>query len=330
MAGGRNARLHLIHGEERFLVDQDVQRWRASVASREMNVEVFEAPGKLEPLRRSVMEVPLLDPERSILVRDPPQLTTSARRGIDPPEALATLLADIAPTTSLCLCAHVRISAQNPVLAALKRLGGTVSYHPVPKGRELRAWVDTAVRERQLRLPAGSVEHLLRNTGSDLGVIVAELDKLGALAASRPLTPGDVRRLVAGDESAELWNVLEQLLGPSPARGAATLAALLEEGRSTQHLLAVLAGQARDLLLAQSLLHAGRGPSAIASELRIPDWRAERLARQARAVAAPVVAGWIRSLHEADRRAKAGEIGDAESLRVFALHAADSVAAGRG
>lgn len=323
------ARIHLIHGEERYLVDRSVMEWRSGASAGELDVEIFESPTRLDPLRRSVMEVPLLDPVRTILVRDPPQLSAAARRGADPPEALASLLGEAAPTTSVCLVAHTRVPAQNPVHAALKKLGGSVVYHPTPKGRELRTWLEAAVRERGIRLPAGSIEHLLRTVGADLGALTSELDKLEALSAGRPLTRGDVDRLVAGDVPAELWGVLEQLLGSSPGRGAATLLALLDEGRSSQHLLAVLAGQARDLLLAQAVLRTRGNAARLASELRIPDWRADRLLRQARDVPPGVVAGWIRELHEADRRAKAGEIGDAEALRIFALHAAESVSSNR-
>jgi DNA polymerase-3 subunit delta len=324
-----NPRLRLIHGDERFLVDREVAVWRAAAASGELDVEVFDAPARLGPLRRSVMEVPFLDPERSIIVRDPPQLTGGARRGADPPEELASLLADAAPTTSLCLIAHARVPAQNPVLVAARRLGAVITLHSAPRGREVRAWVEAAIRERHLRVPPGTADHLLSTVGTDLGALSGELDKLAALARARPLTHVDVERLVAGDEGAELWEVLEHLLGASPARGAATLASLLDEGRSSQHLLAILGGQARDLLLVQSLLQAGRRTAAVAAELHIPEWRAERLSRQARSVPAATLAGWVQRLHDADRRAKAGEISDSEALRVFALHAAAEVTATR-
>jgi DNA polymerase III delta subunit len=322
-------RILLIHGDERFLVDREVDRWRSRAAPGQLDVEVFEAPARLDALRHSVMEVPLLDPERTILVRDPPQLTGAGRRGADPPEALAALLAMTAPTTSLCLVAHMRVAAQNPVLPVVRKLGGSVVFHPAPKARELRAWLEGAVRERGLRLPQDGIERLLRTVGADLGALSTELDKLSALGAGRPLTRADVDHLVAGDEPMELWGVLEQLMGPDPGRGAATLAGLLDEGRSTQHLLGILAGQARDLLLAQAILRTRRSAASIAAELRIPEWRAERLARQARNVPPALVAGWIRDLHEADRRSKAGEVGDAEALRIFAVHAAQSVVSSR-
>ncbi len=323
------APLQLIHGDERFLVDRAASAWRRGVGARELDVEVFDAPQRLLELRRSASEVPLLDPERAILVRDPPQLTTTARRGADPPEALASILRERPPSTAICLVAHVRVAATNPVLAALRELRGAIVYCPAPRGRELRTWIETELRTRGLRLGTGSVELLQQVVGGDLGALSSELDKLGALAQGGPLQLADVRRAVAGDEPLEVWGVLEQLLGPTPARGAATLDRLLAEGRSSQHLLSILAGQVRDLMLAQAHLRLRGSAAGLAAELHAPEWRAERLARQARVVAPAVVAAWLQQLHDADRRVKAGEIGDVDALRIVALGAAETVSRSR-
>jgi DNA polymerase-3 subunit delta len=329
MAASGRASLLLVHGEENHFVDAAVHEWRQHTRSAQMDVEVFDAPQKLADLRRSVTEIPLLDPERSILVRDPPQLSGAARRGADPPEALAAILAERAPTTSVCLVMHGRVAAGNAVLGAVKTLGGTVSYHPQLRARELRAWLDQEIRRRGLRLGPGAGDHLLQVVGADLGALNAELEKLEALAGGRPLAITEVRAAVAGDEPVEMWSVIEQLLGPVPGRGAATLDHLLAEGRSTQYLLAILAGQVRDLLLAQALMQVRGSGASLAAELRIPDWRAERLSRQARAVPPALVAGWLRELHDLDLRIKTGEIGDVDGLRILGLRAAEQVAAAR-
>ena len=327
MAAGSHS-LVLVHGDERHLVDIAARQWRERVRqqSPEMDIEVFDAPARLDALRRSLTEIPLLDPERCVLVRDPPQLQGSARRGADSAEALAAMLAERAPTTSVCLVVHARVPPQNPVLAAVRSLDGTISYFAPLRSRDLRAWLDREIKSRSLRLGPGSVDRLLQVVGSDLGALSSELDKLSAYAAGGPLSASEVARAAAGDEPPELYSVLEQLLGPSPARGAATLEQLLAEGRSSQHLLAILAGQVRDLVLAQAFMRVRGSAVGLAAELRIQDWQAERLARQARSVAPAVAASWLEALHELDRGIKAGEIGDQDALRLLTLRAARQVA----
>ena len=316
--------LLLVHGEERFLVDTAVRAWRERVRARSpaLDIEVFDAPAKLDGFRQSIAEVPLLDPERSVVLRDPPQLAATARRGAASADDLAAALAGQAPTTSLCIVSHGRVAAQNPVLAAVRTLRGSISYFAPPRAREVRAWLDQAIAGRGLRLGRGSVEHLLQAAGSDLGALSSELDKLRAYAAGRPLTADEVGRAVAGDEPPELYGVLEHLIGQAPGSGAAILDELLADGRSSQHLLSILAGQLRDLILAQAYMRVRGNAIGLAAELRIPDWRAERLARQATSIPPALAIAWLRRLHDADRQIKNGEIGELDALRVFGLEAA--------
>ncbi|MBV8444475.1 MAG: DNA polymerase III subunit delta [Candidatus Dormibacteraeota bacterium] len=320
----------LIHGDEPHLVDASVHEWRMHIRATQLDAEVFDAPARLVDLHRSIAELPLIDPERAILVRDPPQLSSSARRGADSADALAAVLRDRAPSTSVCIVVHGRVAPSNPVLSAVKDLGGTVVFHAqLKRGRELRAWLERDVARRELKLGQGSIDAIMNAAGTDLGVLSTELDKLEALADGRPLTVQQVRRSLASDQSPEMWSVVEELLGPTPARGAAVLDRLLAEGRPTQYLLAILGGQLRDLLHAQSYLALRGSQTGLAAELRIPDWRADRLARQARSVTPAMVMSWLHSLHDADRRVKLGEIGDQDVLRIIGLRAAAQVAASR-
>jgi DNA polymerase-3 subunit delta len=322
--------LTLIHGEERFLVDRSVRVWRERARPAELDVEVFDTPGRLDELRLAVAETPLFDPERALLVRDPPQLTGSAKRGgADPPERLAAILAERAPTTVLCLVAHAKVPDRNPVLAAVKAMRGAISFHPAVKGRELRAWVEKEIAVRQLRLGPGSVGHLIRVAGPDLGSIASELDKLVAYAGGRPLSIADLRAAVAGDETTGLYDTLGDLLGSTPAKGAESIDHLLSEGRAGQYLLAILAGQIRDLVFAQAYLQTHGSPSGLAGALGKPDWVVERLIRQARSVPPGIAAGWLGALHDADRKLKTGEISDTDGLRLTVLRAAAEVTAVR-
>jgi DNA polymerase III subunit delta len=323
-------RLTLIHGEERFLVDRSMYEWRQRARPPQLDIEVFDSPGRLNEFRLAVAEMPLFDPERALLLRDPPQLTGSAKRGgADPPERLVAILAELAPTTVLCLIAHAKVPDRNAVLAAVKERGGAIIYHAAVKGRELRSWVERETTARGLRLGPGTVEHLVRIAGPDLGSIASELDKLVAYAAGRPLSITDVRAAVAGDEAAGLYDTLGDLLGPTPAKGAESIDRLLSEGRAGQYLLAILAGQIRDLVLAQAYVQAHGSSHGLGAALGKPDWQVDRLSRQARSVSPATAAGWLAALHDVDRKLKTGEIAESDGLRLAVLRAAAEVTAER-
>lgn len=330
MTGAPEVELLLIHGDERYLVDRDARAWlqaarRASAS--DLNVEVLESPVKLDQVHRSLTEVAFLDDRRHLLIRDPPQLAERPRRGADSAEALAEALRDRSPTTSVCVVAHLRVAPTNPVLRAVTELRGLIVQHATPRGRELRDWLEREVRSHGLKLRRGAYDHLILVAGTDLGRLETEVDKLTAYADGRPdLSDDEVRRIVGGAEQVEVWDVIDRLLGTPAGRGAAAIDSLIADGVSTQYLIAILAGQFRELIQAADLLRTrGGGAATLARELRLPPWRADRLMRWTSAVPADVVEGWLRALQRLDAAIKAGEAVDTDGLRAFALRAADQV-----
>lgn len=322
--------LLLIHGEERHLVDAEAHHWLDAARAQsnsDLNIEVMDAPSKLDQVRRSLTEMPFLDPLRHVMVRDAPQLSERGRRGADPPDLLVAALRDRSPTTVVCLVVHAKVAATNPVFTAVRDIGGQISYHGPVRGRELRAWLDTRLRAAGLRLPPDAVQHMLTASNGDLGVLDNEVAKLRAYAAGRQaLAAEEVIRLVGGDEQIEVWGVLDRLLGPTPGAGAAAVDDGLGGGMSSQYLIATMGGQIRDLLAAQEALRERRGgPAALAGALGVPPWRAERLARQAAAVPGEVLEGWLRALQQLDADVKGGRVDDGSALRSFSLRAARQV-----
>jgi DNA polymerase-3 subunit delta len=334
-AGGRpdpiaGADLLLVHGEERHLVDVDARRWLAAARAQaltDLDVEIIEQPSQLDGVRRSLTEIPFLAERRHVLLRDPPQLAERARRGADSAEALAALLALRAPSTALCIVAHQRVAAGNPVLAAVRQARGRIVEHPRLKGRDLRGWVDRRMLALGLRLPRPAVDHLVRVTGGDLGVIEGELAKLVAYADGGAVSAEEARRLIAGAEQLEIWDIVDRLLLPPHWRGPAAVDALLADGVAVQYISSVVAGQMRELLRAHELLGGGQRARAsdIASQLGLPPWRVERLLRWASATTPPMVEGWLRALQRLDAQGKLGQLDDAAALRSLMLRAARQV-----
>ena len=312
--------LLLVHGDEHHLVDATVDAWRAAAGD---DVEVVDASTRTDQLIASLVDVPLFAAERHVLVRDLPQLT-GARRGATGGDAVAHAVTVRSATTRVCFAVHGTVAAGNVILAAVGTAGGRVVHHARLRSFERKQWLEREVRRRELRLPAGAIDLLLRATGGELGALVSELDKVAAFGA--PPTAAQLEQLVAGTDHLDLYRVVDLLGSARPAEGAALLAGLVAEGRSTQHLLSILAGQLRDLLLVDALaLRGQRGPAAIATGLRVPSWRAERLARTAAAIPAPLAAAWIGDLQRIDAGLKAGEVDDAAALTWWGLRAARSL-----
>lgn len=309
--------LLLVHGDEPHLVDRTVEAWRSRASAE---VEVLDAPARLEPLIASLVEMPLFADERHVLVRDLPQLL-GARKGAGGVAELTRALSLRAPSTHVCFAVRTTVTPANPILSAIQAQGGQIVHHPALRPGERRSWLEAEVRARGMRLPSGGADVVLRCSGGDLAVMAGELDKVAAHGAE--ITMAELHQLVAGSEQLQLYNVLDELAGNQPAAGAALLSDLIAEGRSPQYLLSILAGQLRDVLLAHGVLLRGeRGAGAVAAAMRLPAWRAERVLRTARAVPAALAMSWMRQLQRIDAGLKSGEVDDVNALQRWGLAAA--------
>jgi DNA polymerase-3 subunit delta len=197
----------LLHGEERFLVDEraraTLDKWRPGLVS-DFGLEVLEGTG-LSParLQDAVLQLPFLDPYRVVYARMLP-----AGRA----ESLAGAVAEIPPTTRLLITVGGRINPNNKLAKAISAAGGSVEEMQPLKGRALSDWTTRRAVEKHGLTPAVAAQ-VFRITPADLSVIDSELTKLAAYkACGSKLTPEVVTQLLAGGREDEIFKLTDNLL----------------------------------------------------------------------------------------------------------------------
>lgn len=238
----------LLHGEERFLVDERAKAvlagWTKELVS-DFGLETMDGQG-LSParLQDAVLQAPFLDPHRVVFVRMVP-----ANRV----EGLAGALAEIPATTRLLITVHGRIGASNKLAKAITSAGGTVEEMSHLKGRALSDWAARRAQERH-GLPASLAAQVVRASPPDLSVIDSELSKLAAYKASgAQLTPQAIQELLAGGREDEIFRLTDNLV-PTPTPQALEIARNLTRSglqptsvayRMARHIALVLEVKAR-------------------------------------------------------------------------------------
>jgi DNA polymerase III subunit delta len=237
----------LLHGEERFLVDEraraTVEDWRKELIS-DFGQDILEGQG-LTPsrLQDAILQAPFLDPYRVVYARMAP----AARS-----EALATALAEIPPTTRLLLTVAGRLSGASKLAKVVAAAGGRVEEMQPLKGRVLSEWAARRASEHGLS-PAIAAQ-VVRVTPPDLSVVDSELQKLAAYKASgAQLTQEAIAELLAGAREDEIFKLTDNLL-PHPNADALKVARGLTRGglqptsvayRMARHVALVLQVRAR-------------------------------------------------------------------------------------
>ncbi len=214
----------LIHGEERFLVDEraraTLDEWRPGLIS-DFGLEVLDGTG-LSParLQDAVLQLPFLDPYRVVHARMLPASRAESQAGA---------VAEIPPTTRLLITVAGRISPSNKLAKAITGAGGTVAEMQPLKGRALADWTARRAVEKHGLTPAVAAQ-VVRITPPDLSVIDSELTKLAAYKASgSKLTPEVVTQLLAGGREDEIFRLTDNLL-PKPTPRAMEIARGLYRG----------------------------------------------------------------------------------------------------
>ncbi|TMF48170.1 MAG: DNA polymerase III subunit delta [Chloroflexi bacterium] len=238
----------LLHGDERFLVDEraraTLDEWGKELVS-DFGLDTLEGAGLAAArLQDAVLQAPFLDPYRVVFVRMVP-----ANRA----ESLAAAMAEIPPTTRLLLTVAGRISAANKLAKAISTAGGQVEEMQHLKGRALGEWASKRAVERHGLTPAMAAQ-VVRVSPPDLSIIDSELTKLAAYKASgAKLAPEVVAELLAGGREDEIFRLTDNLL-PHPTAQALDIARNLTRGgmqptsvayRMARHIALVLAVKAR-------------------------------------------------------------------------------------
>jgi len=238
----------LLHGDERFLVDEKaratLEEWGKELVS-DFGLDTLEGAGLAAArLQDAVLQAPFLDPYRVVFVRMVP-----ANRA----ESLAAAMAEIPPTTRLLLTVAGRISAASKLAKAISTAGGQVEEMQHLKGRALGEWASKRAVERHGLTPAMAAQ-VVRVSPPDLSIIDSELTKLAAYKASgAKLAPEVVAELLAGGREDEIFRLTDNLL-PHPTAQALDIARNLTRGgmqptsvayRMARHIALVLAVKAR-------------------------------------------------------------------------------------
>ena len=207
----------LLHGEERFLVDEKARailhQWTAELVS-DFGLETLEGAGlSAARLQDAVLQAPFLDPHRVVFARMVP-----ANRA----EGMAAALAEIPPTTRVLITVAGRLAATNKLAKAMASAGGTVEEMAHLKGRALSDWTARRAAEKH-QLTAAVAAQVVRVTPPELGVIDSELTKLAAYRASgAKLTSEVIADLLAGGREDEIFKLTDNLL-PRPTAQALTI-----------------------------------------------------------------------------------------------------------
>jgi DNA polymerase III delta subunit len=183
--------------------------------------------------------------------------------------------------------------SQKRLADAVTAAGGATRRFESPRRGALAGWIESEAESRGLRLAPGAARALADRLGGLVDqndverrhltrIASVELEKLALYRGEEPVTPDDVRALVAEAVPGSVWGFTDAV-GERRAAPALELLERLLEGTPEPVLLAVLHRRVRELLELGDRLASGERLAPAAKAMGIAsDFRAQTLAGQAR------------------------------------------------
>jgi DNA polymerase III delta subunit len=262
-----------------------------------------------------VATAPLFGGGTLVVVMEPGPLVRSAADRT----ALLDVIAGLAPGNGLVFLDPTdgsarRTAATDALRDAVAEAGGETAEHKAPSEGRLAAWIETRAAERGIALAPGAAKVLGERVGGfvregdidrrRMGIAaVNELEKLAIYRDGAPVRPEDVEALVAEAVPTSTWAFLDAIGERRIAIAVGGLDRLLATTPEPL-LLALLHRRLRELLDVGDRLASGLSLQAIARELKLKPFRAERLTAQARRWELPELDAAIVGLADLDARVK--------------------------
>ncbi len=248
------------------------------------------------------------------------------------------------PGSALVFIEAARTSAKGPgpkrLADAVKAAGGRIVGAAAPRPTGLGAWIETEARQRGLTLAPGAAAELADRLGSRVTegdvdrrflsrIASGELDKLALRHAIDlgPVTPDDVRALVAEATPASVW-ALTDAVGSRRAEVALSAMDRLLDGTPEPVILAALHRRVRELIEVGDRFAAGQKASEVIAATGLHPFVAEKLQEQSRSWTIDELHGALGGLVELDAMVKGApgsEVDAAQRQLAFTMWVHDHV-----
>lgn len=260
--------VYLLSGEA-FLAEEALDRIRRDEGTEQLAETSLDAGASPAELLEAVGTPSLLGGRRLVIVHDAEDLKK------DQTDAIAGYLESPSPDAILVLVA----SGRTKLDAVVKQAGVVVSLD-APKGRRLVTWLKQRAVQHRIKLDDRAAWALVDAVGIELRALDGALEQLmTAHGPGSSIGAKHVRQAFPRHADERTFAFTDAVGERRLPVAMASLRRLLEQGDEPLALFGVLNAHLRRLLRARQ--YAGDGPRAVGEALGMPEWRAERMAKQA-------------------------------------------------
>lgn len=311
---GNFKQAYLLYGEEAYLKQQYKQNLiKALNADGDtMNFSHYEGKGvDIKQLIDLCETMPFFADRRVILLEDTGFFKNKC-------EELADYMKEL--PDYLCLVfAESEVDKRNRMYKAVKACG-TIAEFARQDEKTLMRWAAGLLGKAGKKITQRDMELLLTKTGTDMGNLRMELEKLICYTEGRDVvTAEDIEEICTTQTTNRIFDMVRAVTEKNQKRALDLYYDLLTLKEPPMRILFLLAKQYRQLLQVKQFAEAGLAQQEMASKLGVPSFAVRNIASCARAYTISELEQAIKDFVDAEESVKTGRLEDKLSVELLII-----------
>lgn len=309
---GQLKQVYLLFGEERYLRQQYRERLLKALLPEDdtMNFARYEGKGVEEKEIIDLCEtMPFFSDRRVVLLEDSGFFKNKC-------ELLPDYMKEL-PEYLYLVFVESEVDKRSRMYKAVKG-AGRVSEFAKQDEKSLMTWAAGLLGKEGKRITQRDMELLLSKTGTDMGNLRMELEKLITYTDGRDvITAEDIEEVCITNISNRIFDMVRAVTEKNQKRALDLYYDLLTLKEPPMRILFLLAKQFRQLLWAKQMSGEGASQSEIAQRLGIPAFAVRNTLNCARAYSTERLEEAVEDFVEAEEAVKTGRLGDVLSVELL-------------
>lgn len=309
---GNYKKAYLLYGEEAYLRHQYKQNLVNALNpdGDTMNFSKYEGKGiDVKGIIDLCETMPFFADYRVILIEDSGFFKNKC-------DELADYMKEL-PDYVRLIFAETEVDKRSKMFKAVKTIGRVVEFARQDEKTLLR-WAAGLLSKEGRKITQKDMELLISRTGTDMGNIRMELEKLITYTAGRDIvTAKDIEAVCTTQTTNKIFDMVRAVTEKDQKKALDLYYDLLTLKEPPMRILFLLAKQFRQLFLAKQLEAEGVSQTEMASKLGVPSFVVRNIAACARAYTVEELQRAVEDFVEAEEAVKTGRLGDVLSVELL-------------
>lgn len=323
---GEVSPVYLLYGTEKYQMNEFVSFLEEQILSPEerdfalVHYDLSDTP--LQAVVEEAEMVPFMVPRKLILIQDA-SVFTAGKDNAKLEHRVESLLEYMKNPAEYSIMVFIvnqeKLDERKKIVKEIKSKGTLLSFMPLGS-EDLLKWIGKKVKERECSMAEGAAEIVVRNAGTQLQTLSAEIDKLCLYAGKGGVISADiVEQLIARNTEQNVFALVEDIANLRVDRALGIFYELLKQKEEPIKIAALIARQFRIILQVKDLGGQSYTQQQIASQLGLHPYAVKIAGEQARKFQASQLKQILSRLGTLDFQMKTGAIDKVLGLELFLL-----------